>query len=354
MEEDQMAGTNKEEIRVFLVAILLALFIQSGAAQEKKPGRNKWQIPEWVYKDVNRVPCVLERDPADGLSFRQLLEATTVMQTVKPDGAIEIVDRMNMALLVESEYGEPGRLLIPMDIRFVAARLERSSGGKYFLLDSTIGKTLTKDTRKAFQLMANRVISVKLDKKGEIIDIRGHKKLLPEMLGAVKEEGARFKLRAFLEGILSPTLVENTVRRFHPPIPRGEIKPDQAFYRQAEVEMPLIGKIEIQYQYFYVGMCKVGGRPSAVFWTRLIFPPIEKKKISVGGKKITLSQKKTVVSGLVRVDLKSGHTLTHHLKLRREQEVETNGSILKRVLLQEVRIRTYAPGKKRKDEKGKR
>ncbi len=339
-------------VSVSLAGVLLcfAAGTPAGVARQKPSPQVRAlpRIPSWAFQKMVKKSALLRGLPREGTRFRQLLDAVRTVMKVGRDGKAGDATRAEMALVLETEYGPPGKLLLPMTLELKAVKIARSSGKKRMVLDSTRSKDLPGDVREALGVLTSGVIQVRLDRKtSELVGIHGHEKLLWRAMEPLKDPRLKEAFSAFFLGVLSEGGLESTVYRLHPPIPPGKLEPGQAFYKSLRMELPLFGMIRVQLQYFFLGTCKVGGRPSGVFWTRLVFPPIEKKKIRVQGREITLTQPKAVVKGLVRVDLETGHTMTLDLKVTQDQTMGIEGRKLTRRVVQEVKLRTFAPpGKK--------
>ncbi len=324
---------------IFFCAALGALLPFLPAQKE----RSLPDIPSWAYKDMVRRGAVLQGKPKAGTRFRQLLDAVRTVMQVGKGGKTSNPTRGEMALVLLTEYDAPGKVLLPLTLEFQAVKIARSAGRKTMVLDSTRPKNLAGDVRKALEILTSGVIQVRLDKKtAELVGLHGHEKLLLDALKPLKDPRMKAVFSAFFMGVLSEGGLESTIYRLHPPIPPGKLEPGQAFYKSLRMELPLIGMIRVQLQYFFLGTCKVGSRPSGVFWTRLVFPALEKKKITIQGKEITLTQPKAAVKGLVRVDLETGHALTLDLEVTQDQTMGVEGKSYTRRVVQEVKLRTFA------------
>lgn len=342
--------------RAFLVgALLAAAFGSPPCRAQEKPApaaRPLPDIPAWAYKKMVERPAVLKGEPRQGTRFRQLLDAIRTVMKVGKDGKTSDPTRGEMALVLETEYQPPGKLLLPLTLELKAVKIARSSGKKSMVLDSTRSKALPEHIRKALGVLTSGVIQVRLDKKtAELVGLHGHEKLLLNALEPLEDPRLKAVFSAFFMGVLSEGGLESTVYRLHPPIPPGKLEPGQAFYKSLRMELPLLGMIRVQLQYFFLGTCKVGGRPAGVFWTRLIFPAMEKKKIQLQGREITLTQPKAVVKGLARVDLETGHAMTLDLEVTQDQTMGIGGKNYERRVVQKVKLRTFTPPKRVKKEK---
>ncbi len=308
-------------------------------------------IPSWAFEKMVKKAAVLRGAPREGTTFRQLLDAVRTVWRMGKDGKLADPTRGEMALVLQTEYGAPGKLLLPMTLEFKAVKIARSAGKKSMVLDSTRTKGLPENIRKALAVLTSGVIEVRLDRKtAELMGLHGHEKLLLRALEPLKDPRIKEVFSAFFQGVLSEGGLESTVYRLHPPIPPGKLEPGQAFYKSLRMELPLFGMLRVQLQYFFLGTCKVGGRPAGVFWSRLVFPALEKKKIQVQGREILLSQPKAVVKGLVRVDLETGHALTLDLEVTQDQTMGIGGRNYTRRVVQKVKLRTFAPPAGRKGE----
>ena len=308
-------------------------------------------IPSWAFEKMVKKAAVLEGAPKAGTRFSQLLDAVRTVWKVGRDGKTADPTRGEMALVILTEYGAPGKLLLPMTLELKAVKIARSVGKKSMVLDSTRPKALPENIRKALAILTSGMIDVRLDRKtAELMGLHGHEKLLLRALEPLKDPRLKEVFSAFFQGVLSEGGLESTVYRLHPPIPPGKLEPGQAFYKSLRMELPLFGMLRVQLQYFFLGTCKVGGRPAGVFWSRLIYPAIEKKKIRVQGQEILLTQPKAVVKGLVRVDLETGHALTMDLEVTQDQTMGIGGREYTRRVVQKVKLRTFAPQASRKGE----
>ncbi len=319
---------------------------------QAKPGaqaRSLPDIPSWAFEKMVKKAAVLKGAPKAGTRFRQLLDAVRTVWKLGKNGKTADPTRGEMALVLLTEYGPPGKLLLPMTLELQAVKIGRSAGKKSMVLDSTRPKDLPENIRKALAILTSGVIKVRLDRKtADLMGIHGHEKLLLRALEPLKDPRLKQVFSAFFQGVLSEGGLESTVYRLHPPIPPGKLEPGQAFYKSLRMELPLFGMLRVQLQYFFLGTCKVGGRPAGAFWSRLIFPPIERKKIRVQGREILLTQPKAVVKGLVRVDLETGHALTMDLEVTHNQTMGLGGREYTRRVVQKVKLRTFASKAPRK------